>query len=166
MLIGVGTYFGSKLREHRDSRGLSGNRLAMLSGLGQALENALELGRRPPSQANLEALAAVAELGAPLEMLQAWADLDKIGQEGIERIKKYAPEALGLPTLPEAFTKRRDAKFAELDEKRRQQQEQLAEEARQTREGRSAWAAASFDAPRQFEPDRVEYDEVDGDFAD
>lgn len=70
------------------------------------------------------------------------------------------PKANVQANLPEAFTKRRDAKLAELDEKKRRQQEELEREA-QAQGYEIVNAAASFDAPRQFEPGRKIYDEVD-----
>lgn len=92
----MGFSFGERLAQAREVAGLSGYRLVQLSGIAQGNLQAIERGRRPPSDANLAALAAVTELGVTLDQLEAWRDLDKIGGEGgLDRIKAYAPEALG-----------------------------------------------------------------------
>lgn len=97
MLATMGKTFGEKLVQAREAAGLSGYRLVQLSGIAQGNLQAIERGRRPPSDANLEALAEVAELGVTLEQLLTWRDLDRLGPEGIERIRKYAPEVLMPP---------------------------------------------------------------------
>lgn len=85
----MGKYFGRSLRAQREKVGLSGNRLAQLSGISQSNLNAIELGKRPPSVANLEALAEVQDLGVSLELLEAWVAADKAGDDGLSKIKKF-----------------------------------------------------------------------------
>lgn len=103
MLATMGKTFGEKLVQAREAAGLSGYRLVQLSGIAQGNLQAIERGRRPPSDANLEALAEVAELGVTLEQLLTWRDLDRLGPEGLERIRKYAPEVLAQPPAPASF---------------------------------------------------------------
>lgn len=90
----MGAIFGQRLRTFREAKGISGKRLAELSAIGQGNLFGLEAGKRPPSDANLEALAGVTDLGISLEQLQAWRDLDRIGLEGVERLRKWEPEVL------------------------------------------------------------------------
>lgn len=86
----MGQFFGSQLRKWRESQGLSGNKLAQLTGILQGTLAGIELGRRPPSDANLEAIAAVPEMNIAIDRLMAWRDLDKIGGgEGLERLRRF-----------------------------------------------------------------------------
>lgn len=94
MLAPMASEFGERLTKAREAAGLSGYKLVQVTGIAQGNLQAIERGRRSPSDANLEALAAVPELGVTLEQLQAWRDLDRIGLEGIERIRKWVPEVL------------------------------------------------------------------------
>lgn len=64
--------FGRRLREVRESKGISGYKLAQLSGIIQQSLSAIEHGKRDPSEANIRALAAVPELGISYETLKAW----------------------------------------------------------------------------------------------
>jgi transcriptional regulator with XRE-family HTH domain len=90
----MGSFFGQQLREWREQRGLSGNKLAQLSGLAQSVINGIELGRRPPSDQNLEAIVGVPEMDITLDHLRAWRDADKIGgAEGLDRIRRYVMPA-------------------------------------------------------------------------
>lgn len=86
--------FGTRLRTWRDQKGMSGLKLARLSGLDQGALNAVERGRRPPSQSILEALAATKELELTLDELKAWAALDRIGRDGFTLIARHMPDLL------------------------------------------------------------------------
>lgn len=77
----MGVVFGRLLREKREAVGLSGYRLVKLAALHPANLTAIEKGRRPPSQATLEALASVQELGLSLGDLRAMAALDRLGDD-------------------------------------------------------------------------------------
>lgn len=87
-LEAVQSLFSRNLTEARNATGMSRYRLAVLAGMSQQAMFAVETGTRPPSEANLKALAAVAELGIPYERLRAWADLDRLGQEGMANMIK------------------------------------------------------------------------------
>jgi transcriptional regulator with XRE-family HTH domain len=93
-MLGRMGVFGDKLRLHREAKGVSGYLICQVTSIPSSLFVAIEKGRRAPSDANLEALAAMPELGVTLEQLQAWRDLDRIGVEGLERIKRWVPEAI------------------------------------------------------------------------
>lgn len=89
--------FGTLLRARCESRGLTGYRLEPLTGLRSALVYDILNGKRPPSDAIIEALAGVPELGLTLDELRAWRDLDRIGREGLDRIARYLPDLLAPP---------------------------------------------------------------------
>ena len=96
----MGQLFGNFLKSKRLSLGLSANSLAFACHVAQGTLSNIEHGRRPPSPANLEALAAMPELKTSLDELQAWADLDQIGGvEGFQRIQTHVPEL--RPRAPE-----------------------------------------------------------------
>jgi transcriptional regulator with XRE-family HTH domain len=82
-------FFGERLAQHRAAKGLTPYRVATDAKIDRSIYSQIERGKRPPSRANLEALAAVAELGISLDELQAWADLDQIGVDGLARIATY-----------------------------------------------------------------------------
>lgn len=89
--------FGSRLKLAREAAGLTGNQLAMRCEVPQGTLSALERGVRPPSEANIEALAAARDLRVTLDQLKAWAALDAAGEEGLALIREHAPEALSEP---------------------------------------------------------------------
>ena len=70
--------FGRKIKEAREARGISGYRLAQLSGIVGPNLISIEKGRRIPSDENLRSLAAVSELGVSYEQLRAWASADNL----------------------------------------------------------------------------------------
>lgn len=76
----MGQIFGEELRARRERAGLSGSKLAMLSGIPQSNISEIERGKRPPSQANLKALSEVEALGWTYAELKHLAIRDKIGR--------------------------------------------------------------------------------------
>lgn len=58
----VGQFFGTLIKRHRESRGISGYLICQVTGMPQPTFIALEKGRRPPSDANLEAIASVLDV--------------------------------------------------------------------------------------------------------
>jgi transcriptional regulator with XRE-family HTH domain len=97
----MGKLFGTLLREHRETRGLSQYRLALDARMPQSNLSALERGDRRPSDKNLLDLSAAEGLGLSLEKLQAWRALDEIGEEGIALVKTQALDVF-LEVLPGA----------------------------------------------------------------
>lgn len=65
------------MREARERAGLSQNRLALLSEVQQSTINKIEQGIRPASREVMEAISP--HLGATVELMQAWLDLDRLG---------------------------------------------------------------------------------------
>jgi transcriptional regulator with XRE-family HTH domain len=88
----MGVVFGDLLKEAREAAGLTGNGLAMASGIPQGTISGLERGTRPPSKKNLEELAAVSELNVTLTRVQAWAAADRAGAFGLALILMNAGE--------------------------------------------------------------------------
>ena len=88
--VGVGELFGRKLVELREARGLSCNRLALQAGVNQPLLTQIELGKRRPTE-DLVAKVACA-LDTPVDVLQAWADLDRMGLERSEALARLLHE--------------------------------------------------------------------------
>lgn len=86
----LGTVFGQLLRDVRESKGLSAYRVAQLTGIPQTNLSGIELGRRRASDANLDALATVSQLGLSRAKLEAWRKLDEMGEAGIELVKREA----------------------------------------------------------------------------
>lgn len=79
--------FGERLRAIREKVGLSGYRVASDAGVDGGLYAKIETGQRHPTDDVLSKLAPV--LGIPFDELKAWADADRLGQEGIERLKRF-----------------------------------------------------------------------------
>lgn len=90
----MGKLFGSKLRQWRESKGISGNKLAEMSGIPQGTLNGIEHGRRRASDRNLEAIASVSEMDITSARLSAWRAADQIGLIGLQLICREAPELL------------------------------------------------------------------------
>ena len=89
--------FGDKLKQFRESLGISGYRLAKDAGLAYSNLHHIESGKRPPTDEVLSKIAPI--LGISFDELKAWANVDKLGAEELSAIRKYAPEALGLQVL-------------------------------------------------------------------
>lgn len=85
----MGKIFGQHLREQRDRVGMSRYKLAQLSGLDGGNLGAFEAGTKPPSVAAVELIAAVEALQLDRETLLLWLDLDKLGEDGLERVRRY-----------------------------------------------------------------------------
>lgn len=81
--------FAERLIALRTSRGLSCNRLSHLADVDQSTLNKIELGKRSPTDDVLSKLAPV--LAVPYDQLKAWADADRLGDEGLERLARHIP---------------------------------------------------------------------------
>ncbi|MNS10607.1 Helix-turn-helix domain protein [compost metagenome] len=90
----MGAYFGQRLQEHRKARGLKSGVVAEALGLHKSNYSAYEAGRRVPSDDFLMALAAYEPLGLTYDLLKTWADLDKLGLSGIQRLKTHARDLI------------------------------------------------------------------------
>lgn len=90
----MGAYFGQRLREHREARGLLSAAVAKGMGLQPTNYSAIENGRRDPQEDFLKNLAKVAELGLTYDEVKTWADLDQLGEAGLKRLKTYAGDLL------------------------------------------------------------------------
>lgn len=82
--------------EQRGKRAWRKADVARESGLSPGYVNNLESGERLPTNEALAMLAKAFEVEA--DWLIAQVDTARIGPEGIERLRKYAPGFLGLPT--------------------------------------------------------------------
>jgi len=90
------SYFGERLKRHLETRGVTPHKAALTSGvLAPDLYNAMA-GRRHPSEAMLEKLASVSDLGLDIEAIRAWAAVDKIGADNFKAIRKHCPELCDL----------------------------------------------------------------------
>jgi transcriptional regulator with XRE-family HTH domain len=69
-------------------------RVSLDSGIDRALYSKIESGKRPATDDVLQKLAPV--LDEDFDKLKAWADLDRLGAEGIERIKTHAADLIGF----------------------------------------------------------------------
>lgn len=85
----MGVIFGNLLRKHREALGISGNGLCTLSGIDGGNLRGVESGKRPPSGAFQKALLDTPELHLDHETLMLWIDLDKLGEDGLERVRRY-----------------------------------------------------------------------------
>lgn len=90
----MGAYFGQRLREHREARGILSAAAAKAVKLQPSNYSAIENGRRDPQDDFLQELASVPELGLTYDELRTWADLDRLGEAGLKRLKTYAGELL------------------------------------------------------------------------
>lgn len=90
----MGAYFGQRLRERREARGLLSAAVAKAVSLQPTNYSAIENGRRDPQDDFLQDLARVAELGLSYDEVRTWADLDKLGEAGLKRLKTYASDLL------------------------------------------------------------------------
>lgn len=90
----MGAYFGQRIREHREARGLKSADVAKGIGLQPTNYSAIENGRRDPQEEHLQGLAAMAALGLTYDEVKTWADLDRLGEAGLKRLKTYAGELL------------------------------------------------------------------------
>lgn len=81
------------------SAGLSRYRLAQLSGVAAANLSSIELGKRTPTDDQLERIAP--HLGVDLAELQAWADVDRLGPERVTNLLARAPAILDEEATPE-----------------------------------------------------------------
>lgn len=90
----MGEFFGAKLRAHREARGLSGNALAVAAGISQGNLAGVERGDRRPSDAILDAIAAVPVLGLSRDRLEALRAADDIGRRSLWLILDQAPDLL------------------------------------------------------------------------
>ncbi len=91
-------YFYEKLKGRLLEKGLSFNRLSELSGIARNRFPEWSRSLRVPSDAEIEKLASVEELGLCLEELQAWKIINKYGEDAlkkaIEVIKQRNPEKI------------------------------------------------------------------------
>lgn len=91
------TSFGEKLRTRRDALRLSGNRLAILSGVDQAYLSKIERGIRQPTGEVIAKIAPV--LGVPLAEVQAWADADRLGEDRVKAVQAHAIKEPAAPQM-------------------------------------------------------------------
>lgn len=68
-------------------QGLSQYKVAIEAGVDRAFLNQILAGKKPISADVIDKVAPV--LGLDAEELKAWADADRLGEEGIERLKKF-----------------------------------------------------------------------------
>jgi len=93
--------FTAWLHAERESRGWRKSDLARHAGLSQGYVGNLESGEREPTNDALKALAGAFNLDP--DWLIAQVDTERIGEEGIMRLRKHATEFL----LPEDQDERR-----------------------------------------------------------
>lgn len=79
--------FAEKLSQARAAKDWSKYRLAKETGFSEAYIGQLESGKGSPSPEALGRLSQALEV--PLDELQAWADADRLGDEGLARLKRY-----------------------------------------------------------------------------
>lgn len=154
--------FRTWLEGERLRRGLSFAKLGELVGLSAGYMNNLEKGTNEPTDETLVKLAQ--GLGLEPEWLLAQVDTSRIGKERIERIRKYAPEFLGLPA---AATRSRASKkdaLSTFQEAQKHKGQRVAQDGA----GRyvTPKAAASKQGAINVEPDRQEFDELDEPFGE
>ena len=95
------TAFGSKLREEREKKNISLRELAKKIGVSGAFLSDIELGRRFPSQDNIELLAK--EIGIPVEELSQYDFRDEA--ESIRQMMFADPKAgMAFRTLKEKLS--------------------------------------------------------------
>lgn len=137
-------------------------KLAERSGVSAGHLSNLENGTYKPTDETLEALAKTFQVDP--EWLIAQVDTTREEtQRKVERLRKHAPEFLGLPAaerpaLPDAFTARREA------HKKKQRDASGGREVRESDGGtyEVVPVAAGFDGTNPVDPDRKEYDQIDG----
>lgn len=78
---------GERLRERRESMGLSGYKAAQIAGVSRAFLNQIEHGRGTPPFTFLQKIAPVLKLD--LDELQALVDAAKVGEAGLERLARH-----------------------------------------------------------------------------
>ncbi len=90
------SYFYTRLEEHLKSLGLTFQRLHYMAEIQNSQFSFWRHGKRSPSESEIQKIANVKELGLRLEVLQAWAIIDKYGEEAvkeaIELVKERNPE--------------------------------------------------------------------------
>ena len=140
--------FRSWLREQRERRNWKKSEVAREAGLSQGYVGNLESGEREPTDDALRSLALA--FGVEPDWLIAQVDTARIGAERMERLRKYAPEFLGMPA--------KRSKVRALGP---------AMESREAPPPRYQTPnVAAGDGIRTFEPDRIEHDDVDAPFQD
>jgi transcriptional regulator with XRE-family HTH domain len=92
------TEFRKWLIASREAQGHSVNSLALEAGVDQSTLNKVERGTRSPTDDMLKAVAQVLGIGWP--KMKAMADIGRLGEGALDRIKSEAPEALGLVPIP------------------------------------------------------------------
>jgi len=81
-------FFGEKLRQWRESKGVTLYRLAKITGISQPNLTSIEKGRRPPSDEVLQKLADVPELEISYKQLRAWQILEKATPEELDCLRQ------------------------------------------------------------------------------
>lgn len=84
--VSVGSIFSRRLKETLDKAGMSGYRLAQLTGIAHSNMGHIITGKRAPSKENMQAIADVPELGVSFNELRGWADVDGV-LKAIDRAK-------------------------------------------------------------------------------
>lgn len=101
--------FGFLLRKKREAAGLSAYAVVKGANIDQSNYRQIEAGERSASLTVIQELAKLEALGASLEELLLWQDLERLGKDGIERLRRntIALYWVDLESLPEATRKAR-----------------------------------------------------------
>lgn len=90
------SYFYNQLAEHLEGLKISFYKLHYMAEIPMAQFTRWKQGTRRPSENEIVKLANTSQLGLRLEVLQAWAIIDKYGEEAvkeaIELVKERDPE--------------------------------------------------------------------------
>lgn len=158
--------FPKWLIAEREKRGWLTADLARAIKRSGGYTNNLETGERKPTD---EALRAIAEglstvgKAVDADWLIAQVDTCRIGDERIERLRKHAPEFLGLPPAEPDLPAKFLARLKTSDDK--QSAEKKARATPGAKEAQKIWAppaAAGRKGKVSADPDHQEHSETDG----
>ena len=88
-----------RLEQALEVAGMTKYRLAKLTGISQVQIGRLASGERDATPDAVQAIAP--HLGLSVEEMQAWADADRLGDQGIERLERYVLQQEGRVIPPQ-----------------------------------------------------------------
>lgn len=84
--------FSSSLKSRVELAGLAPHAVAVAAGINPPNFYNILSGRKKPSDGDIERLSRLPDLNVSRDELLAWRDLDRLGPEGIERLKALLVE--------------------------------------------------------------------------